>query len=916
MVGREREAAEIAVFLTSAATAASALFVEGESGIGKTALWETSLDAVDPAATVLTSRPAEAESTSSFSVLRDLLGDTAGSVLDALPGPQRDALRTALLVGDETGRRDPRAVDAGTLSLVRTLAAPGPVVIAIDDIQWIDKPSARAIGFAMRRLTSEPVALVATRRPEPTVPLLMLDAALRDRRVERLRLGPLSVGALGRIIDDQLHERFRRTAMLAIHRASAGNPLHALEIARALVASGASPAPGEPLPVPPDVRALLLERVDRLSGAERRALLLASLLSPSAESTLEPAFGGSWHRTIARLRAAGIADVIDDVVRFSHPLLASVVATTASEDDRRTAHRALADASPDPEQRARHFALSSDGPDADAASILEEAAALATRRGAPDSAAELAELAIERTPVDSAADILRRRILAGEARFSAGDIARAEEHFTRCAADTSGIAHADMLRRLGRLRSYHTDVAGAEPILLDALEHAGDDIRLRASIQRDLAVPAFASADVRASLGHANAAVELAESCGETSILSDALAALTMLGFLRGAGIRRDLMDRSLALEDWNEPTPVSLRPTYLAAFVLSTAGAFIEARDLALRAERELNDRGDETGLPHVWYLLAELDCWSGAWDDAHTRALAADRLTLETDQHPIRAITCYGVALVAAHCGDVDEATMFAEAGLAAATHGGAPLGVAMNMSALGFVQASLGNHDRAIAILDPLVDLGWRGGLDEPALLWFLPELIGSLVAHGRIDRATELTDWLEARAQTLDRARGLAAAARSRALLDAASGDTARALDWCEAALAHHERAAVPFERARTLLVRGQIARRARKWGLARESLDAACGEFERLGAKLWLATARSERERIGGRSASGTDLTESERKVAELVVRGLSNRDVAEALFLSPKTVSATLSRVYRKLHVRSRTELAARLAEH
>jgi DNA-binding CsgD family transcriptional regulator len=246
-------------------------------------------------------------------------------------------------------------------------------------------------------------------------------------------------------------------------------------------------------------------------------------------------------------------------------------------------------------------------------------------------------------------------------------------------------------------------------------------------------------------------------------------------------------------------------------------------------------------------------------------------------------------------------------------AASATGHVIGGGLNLAVLGFLEFSLGHHDRAHALFDPLVRGARAGGFDEPGTAWWLADEIESLIVLGEHDQAVALIDWLEERARAIDRPTGLAVAARSRALLLAAAGQTEEALAACDLALTQHDRVRVPFPRGRTLLVKGQIARRARKWGTARAALEASVDVFEQLGAALWAERARDELARVGGRPASPVELTEGERQIAELVADGRSNREVAAALFVSPKTVSASLGRVYRKLGVTSRTEMADRL---
>jgi len=601
------------------------------------------------------------------------------------------------------------------------------------------------------------------------------------------------------------------------------------------------------------------------------------------------------------------------MVRFAHPLLAAAVSGIASDRERRDAHRRLAGAVDDEEGRVRHLALAATGPDERVAAALEEASRHATKRGAPDAAAELAELAHALTPTNLHHDLCRRYTVAGEARFSAGDSERAVKLFSDAeVAATPGPERAGVLWRLARVRYHHDDIAASRQILEEAEREAGDDLALRAAIERDLAYPAFAVADVNSMLRHAEAAAELAERVDAVHVLADSLGLAAVAKFFLGQGLRRDLMDRARALEDWGQPRPVVLRPTTAVAGILAWADQIDEARTLLLEGERELIDRGDDSALPFLWHQLAEFDCWTGEWERGHARALDADRLAIQTGQEGIRTFTCCAVALLAAHRGKVDEARSYVGHGVRVAMATGHALGAGLNMAILGFLELSLGRADRASERFGLVIATARPGGFEEPAAAWWMADAIEALVIVGERAQAEDLTDWLEERARAMDRPTGLAAAARCRALLASRSSPD-EALAMCDEALAHHDRVPSPFSRGRTVFVKGQIARRARKWGIARTELNEALDVFEHMGAALWVERARDELARIGGRRASLVELTESERRIAELVATGRSNREVAETLFLSPRTVSTSLARVFRKLDVTSRTEMAAKL---
>jgi DNA-binding CsgD family transcriptional regulator len=270
------------------------------------------------------------------------------------------------------------------------------------------------------------------------------------------------------------------------------------------------------------------------------------------------------------------------------------------------------------------------------------------------------------------------------------------------------------------------------------------------------------------------------------------------------------------------------------------------------------------------------------------------------------------FAVGLVEAHLGRADPARLAALEGLRVAEALGEILLLIPNLSVLGFLELSLGNFAEADAYLSRAVELEQAMGVREPAYFRVVPDEIEALVALGRLDEAEALLAPFEEAGRNLDRAWAIATGARCRALILAARGDLAGASTAIDEAVREHDRLPLPFELGRTLLVRGTVERRAKRKREARETLTKALEIFDGLGASLWADKARAELARIGGRAASSLDLTPTEDRVAALVAAGSTNREVADALFVSIHTVEANLKRIYRKLGVRSRTELASK----
>jgi DNA-binding NarL/FixJ family response regulator len=306
--------------------------------------------------------------------------------------------------------------------------------------------------------------------------------------------------------------------------------------------------------------------------------------------------------------------------------------------------------------------------------------------------------------------------------------------------------------------------------------------------------------------------------------------------------------------------------------------------------------------------------DCWRGDIGGACRLADEVREGAMLLGGEAIRAVALAAASLAHAYAGDEALARSEAAEALALFARVGWAVGRAWPVMALGMLELSLGNPAAAERVLSPLTEYMRQAGLAEP---WgpapFLPDAVEALVRLGRLEEAEALLAELEASAARVDRAAALAAASRCRALLLAERGDTEAASDAIGQALRQHDRVPMPVERARTLLVKGQLERRARRWRAAQESARQALAIFEQAGAGAWARQARTELDRVRLQHRPEGELTESERRVAELAATGLTNRQVAAQLFMSPKTVEANLARAYRKLGIRSRAQLGARL---
>lgn len=919
LVGRDSELEKLEQFLDRALTGPEALVIEGEAGIGKTTLWRAALRRAEAQGfAALASRPGELETALSYLALTDLLENCLEEILERLPRGSARALERALVEpATDEGSFDQRAVCTAFLGGLRDLASTGPVLVAIDDAQWLDTASARALSFAARRLAHEPVSFLVTVRG-PRAGGAALESSFPEERVQRMRVDPLDEGGIDRLLRTRLGAAFRRPALRALHEASGGNPLFALELARAIVRDGVTVREGVPLSVPETLRDLIADRIGRLPDDVRDGLLVVSAAARPTVDHVESALtaGEGASKLLSRAVEAGVIEVDRGRVRFTHPLLGSVLYGEAPLERIHAAHRRLADVLTDPEERARHLALATELPDAEVAAHLDEAARRAHSRGAPDAAAALSEHALRLTPAHASGELVRRAIEAADSYADAGATARAHELLADLLPTLEGgRRRAQVLHRLARLQAYEEGFREVGGNLRQALEEAEDETPLRAAIERDLAITLSHSGDLRNAAPHARRALELARSLADRELLADAEATAASVEVMLGRGLSPDLHTGTEVFEEVADEDRLERHPALLLHAL--TWGAIRKWSDDFEGARRTLEDllarlteREEEGLLVPVLFHLAELECWAGNLHAAERHARACVEATVRAGQPGTRALALYAAALVDAHLGRVDEARSTTEEGLALSEAGDDPRMTIRHLKTLGFLELSLGDFAAANQRLDRAIALSAAVGYAEPGLFRLDADAVESLVALGRLDEAGALTEQLAERGARLGRPWALATAERSRGLLAAARGELGEAEHALEEAVVGLERLPQPLELGRTLLVLGTVRRRMRQKRRAREALEQAIATFEALPVPLWADRAHVELGHIGGRPAAGWELTATERQVAALVAEGLTNREVASRLYVTQKTVEFHLRNVFRKLGVRSRTELA------
>jgi DNA-binding CsgD family transcriptional regulator len=908
--GREDETRLIEDFLDRASARPSMLLLSGDAGIGKTALWQAGLQrARARGARVLSYRAVEAEAVLSFAGIAELLSPVAHEVLPSLGELRRRALEAALLIEGSGGdaAAEPRAIGLAVLDVLKALAADAPIIVAIDDFQWLDRPSARTLLFALRRLRDERVGALLTVREDARE----LDRALASEAADRLSVGPLAPAVLFQIVRQRLGLELSPPQLTRLCEMTSGNPFFALEIGRELAL--APPALGRSLPIPGSLRAIVGARLARFPPVSREVLLLAAALARPTVGALAAAHGERAEVLDGLEHAArvGVVELDSERVRFAHPLLASVCYDGATPWRRREAHARLAAVAVDEEERARHLALAAEGPDAAVATALDAAAPDALRRGAPAAAAELSEIAAQLTPPGDPPARRRRRLAAAEAHRLAGDSDRARAILDELLAEAPpGEQRADVLFALARVR--RADLPTLARWCDSALAEAGDDHRRAAEILAYLSWVRLLEGRVRDALAHGRAALVHAESAGDDELLARAIARVAMAetwtldvtpGLLeRGVAIERGLRHR---LEFHESPRVTHARR-------LMCLSEFDAARPLLADAENGAKAGGDEGTRAHVLFHRFQVEWFTGCWAEADELATAALELADQLRDRQYRAIALYARALLDAHLGRVEAAGAGATESLGIAESVSDALFGVQSRTVLGFLALSCGDTVEANRELRALPDWLWTNGWQEPTdFAW--ANAIEAMIGVGNLEQARM---WLERYENLAERSTSpwaLATAARSRGLLCEADGNLEGARDALEHALAEHARMRCPFEHGRTLLALGSVRRRAREKRAAREALEEASRAFDSLGASLWVGRARDELARISGRRPASRGLTTTEARLAALAAEGLANKEIAATLHMSVHTVEAHLTRIYRKLGIRSRAALAGRM---
>ncbi|MFG3170677.1 AAA family ATPase [Streptomyces sp. NPDC048200] len=909
------------------------VLVHGPAGIGKsTVLRALAAECAESARTVLRCSSTETESHLPFLALADLLGLVVDEIADRLPPPQRTALESALTGrGESTLQRDGLALRLAVLSAFRALAARGPVLIVADDLQWLDPASAELLGFAARRLGGMPVRMLCAVRTDTEPQAQEHDGYLRASPPETLavRVTPLSRTHVTELLGRRGYTGLSRSTVRDIHRTSGGNPLFALELGRALAESPAPPSPGEPLPVPTSLRALVLSRLEMLSPEARRTLLVASAGARPTLALLHAAGRVNAEAETASAAALGLLATERETpgIRFAHPLVSAALYAEAGAQERRAAHAALSGAASDPIERARHLALSTTGTDPAVAARLGEAATAARDRGAPSVAVGLGLLAARHTPAGTRPGPDERRLQAAEDALTAGETDLARDIARQVLARAT--APADRVRAwMVVVDSAGQAMAEIDAVFPQALADAGDDPGLVALVRYQLAWRALLmDGEMATAREEAAHAARLAARAGDRRTELLALGFQAQMETLMGHSDAPSTIQRAMR-EPQDPRVACDHNGAGAARFRWLVMGdRLAEARTTITALLREAQRRGMVESELHFLRGLAETELRSGHCGRALD--LSRESLRLARDTGIGEAATAMLTSLAEAAGGDVDRALALAREAVDRAEEDGDLVYLSRALGALGHAQLVAGDAPACVRSLRRVRELEEGLGVVDPARGRWHGDLAEALVRVGEAAEAQDVIDVTRQRALRLERESVLAVLDRAEALVRAARGEQGPAERQLSSAQDRLAKLGHGLEEARAAYALAGLRALPHPLGSARAagtpapgpaSYDEAARLFRRCRALPWLrqvetAAAAHRPAAPPLAPAALATLATTERQVAALVMEGATNREIAARLFISVKTVEATLTRVYRKLGIRSRVDIVRLAAE-
>lgn len=903
LVGREQLLRDVI-----AATAEGGVLLYGPAGIGKSSLVHAVASrAAGDGSLVLHTTSGAADRDLPYLGLLDLLGGLHDQLGPLLPGHLRRAIDAAFLRTPGEAGRGPEgrlAVRLAALELLRMAAARQSVLLVCDDVQWLDAASADVLSCVVPRLKGLSVhTLLAERVGAAELPTRteLCVAPVTEQAVPELAAADIEALLRARFADILGADVVGRLAT-----ASAGNAYLAIELGRAARHRPALRGT-EPMSVPEKLHAVVGRRVADLPAALRGLLLAAAAVARPTRALLA-ACDPEADRLLTEAAATGVVTLASDgAVRFSHPLIAEIVYADAAPEERLAVHRVIADAVDDPVERARHLAIAHPEPDPAVASLLDGAAESARRRGIPLTAAELAELAAERTPATARVQVGRRLLTAAEYAFAGGDPRRT----TRLAeaAIGAGDAAARVTARLLLAELLGMDLAAREPLLEAAMADAGEEPALAARVWRYRVDQALSGSDPEAAAYAAERATGYAETAGDAELLVDALVGRWRAGSAMGGKDCETHLERAYRL---------SLEPSVpLTSAVVTARDGW--ARALARRGEvdgavaviesvlGEMERAGQLHDLAWLAYAATTIYERAGRCGDAYATAVRGSQLLLDIEPDPGIGLLLRGMGELSG--GSLDAAAELLDAAVDSHARAAEPEWLGMTLWQRGRVHLAAGEVSEAAAVLRRCQRTLTGRGFSDPATYPFDADLAEALVGIGEPDAAAEVLADAEHRAEQLGRNVVRLPLARARALLRAHHGDRSSAATELRSAIDAYAGHSYPIDVVRAWLALAGFERRNRRRAQARAAANAALELCTAAGATVLRQLTEAELARIDG-VRDLASLTATERRIVDKVRSGATNQEIATALFLSVKAVEGTLTRLYRQLGVRNRTELA------
>ena len=903
VLGRAQERTHIDFALSEAAAGkASCIVLDGEPGVGKTELLAYAAS-VARGFCVLRTTGVESELELGFAGLVELVRPVL-DLLEEVPQGQMAALKAALGLGPPaTSSR--LLVAAGLLSLIASAAQREPVLVLVDDLQWVDAPSAQALFFVARRLRADRVAVVVAHRngehlPVQTGGLDQVPITGLDRETSGDLLLERAPGLSASVIDE-------------LYSSTRGNPLAMLEILNRLSPSQRAGLEALPAPLPSGggIEEAFHRRVSNLSEPAQRALVLVSVSGDADLALLGPALVECGY-TVTDLGPAvdaGLLSLENGRAAWRHPLVRSAVYHRSPVSERRAAHRAIAAClSEGSAAWAWHQAAAAEGPDEGVAGALDRLAAEASQRAGYAAAAGACEQAARLS--EGRPEAARRRYSAADAAWLAGDSPRAERLLAEAWAD----AGTDDLRgQILALRGHSEFGAGDARRSADTLMAAAD--LLSASDPRRAAETLIRAVVARWWTNDAEGMTAAAAKLRELALLDSSLAtaadyvggiAATYRGEPEQGTALLEHAAAAMAVDSHNWPHIVQRQAA------LGWLGRTTEGRAVGELRGRELRSLGALGMLPVVLTITASEDLDDDRWPEAEAEATEAMDMCEELGQPAYTAELYAILATVAAFRGDEEACRFNMEMALEVADRHGRPWAQLIALRAGGLLALGQGDLDAARSAFTEVANVPLARGLRGPTVI-SIPDLVEVLVRTGELKNAALRAEELERRTRGMTDTRAPALVLRCRALT--ASG--AEAQELFQAAIKAHEGDPDAFVSARSHLLFGEWLRRQGERRAARAELVEALATFDNYGAVPWSERARGELRASGmtlrSRPHEDSSLTPAELRVALLAADGLSSKEICAQLYLSINTVEFHLRRVYRKLGVRGRTELARRL---